>query len=101
VFDPTSRYYGIETAELMLRDAAGQLRAVRYVRRRFVAGAPSNATLVSHAVVQGERLDHLAARYLGDPTQFWRICDANDALRPEELVEEPGTRVDIPLPGGL
>jgi hypothetical protein len=101
VFEPTSRYFQVPTAELTIRDAAGELRVVRYVRRRFISGAPSNATLLSHAVVQGERLDHLAARYLGDPTQFWRICDANDVLRPEELVEEPGTRVDIPLPGGL
>jgi len=101
MFDATSRYYTIETAELTVRDAAGELRVVRYVRRRFISGAPSNATLVSHSIVQGERLDHLAARYLGDPTQFWRICDANDVLRPEELVEQPGGRVDIPLPGGL
>jgi hypothetical protein len=101
VFEPTSRYFGIETAELTVLDAAGEPRVIAYVRRRFVSGAPSNATLVSHAVVQGERLDHLAARYFGDPTQFWRICDANNVLRPEELVEEPGRRIDIPLPGGL
>jgi hypothetical protein len=101
VFEPTSRYYGIDTAELTVRDSSGEPRVVRYVRRRFITGSPSNATLVSHAVLQGERLDHLATRYFGDPTQFWRICDANTALRPEELVEEPGNRVDIPLPGGL
>jgi hypothetical protein len=101
VFEPTSRYFGIETAELTILDAAGEPRVIAYVRRRFVSGAPSNATLISHAVVQGERLDHLAARYFGDPTQFWRICDANNVLRPEELVEEPARRIDIPLPGGL
>lgn len=101
MFEPTSRYSGLETAELTVLDAAGEPRVVAYVRRRFVLGAPSTATLISHTVVQGERLDHLAARYLGDPTQFWRVCDANGVLRPEELVEEPGRRVDIPLPGGL
>jgi hypothetical protein len=101
VFEPTSRYFALETAELTVLDAAGEQRVVAYVRRRFVTGAPSSATLVSHAIAQGERLDHLAARYLGDPTQFWRICDANGVLRPEELVEEPGRRVDVPLPGGL
>ena len=101
MFESPSRYAGLETAELTVLDPAGEPRVVAYVRRRFVAGAPSATTLVSHAVVQGERLDHLAARYLGDPTLFWRICDANDALRPEELIEEPGRRVDIPLPGGL
>jgi hypothetical protein len=101
VFEPTSRYADLETAELTVLGAAGEPHALAYVRRRFVVGAPSNATLVSHAIVQGERLDQLAARYLGDPTLFWRICDANGVLRPEELVEEPGRRVDIPLPGGL
>ena len=99
VFDnPTSRYFDIETAELTVLDADGEPRVVRYVRRRFIAGAPSSTTLVSHAIVQGERLDHLAARYLGDPTQFWRVCDANDVLSPEELTREVGIRIRIALP---
>ena len=100
MFDATSRYAGLEIAELTVVDAAGEPRVLAYVRRRFVPGATPTARRVSHAVVQGERLDHLAARYLGDPTQFWRICDANGALRPDEL-EELGRRIDIPLPGGL
>jgi hypothetical protein len=101
VFDATSRYHGLETAELTVVDRDGDERVLTYVRRRFVAGAAATSTLVLHAVVQGERLDHLATRYFGDPTQFWRICDANDALRPEELIEVPGRLVEIPLPGGL
>ena len=101
MFDPTSRYFGLDTGELTVVDASGDPRVLVYVRRRFVPPVPPSGTLVSHGVAQGERLDHLAARYFGDPTQFWRICDANGALRPEELVEEPGRRVDIPLPGGL
>jgi len=101
VFDPTSRYHGLETGELTVVDADGNLHVLGYVRRRFVSGAPSASAPVRHPVVQGERLDHLATRYFGDPLQFWRICDANDALRPEELIEEPGKLVDIPLPGGL
>jgi hypothetical protein len=101
MFEPTSRYFELETAELTVVDAAGDERLVVYVRRRFVPLTAGSTTLVSHAVSQSERLDHLAARYFGDPTQFWRICDANGVLRPEELVEEPGRRIDIPLPGGL
>jgi hypothetical protein len=101
MFDATSRYYGLETGELTIAGADGNARVLGYVRRRFVPGAPPASTLLRHPVVQGERLDHLATRYFGDPLQFWRICDANDALRPEELTEEPGKLVDIPLPGGL
>ena len=101
MFDAMSRYHGLATGELTVADADGNARVLGYVRRRFVPGAPPTSTPVRHAVVQGERLDHLATRYFGDPLQFWRICDANDALRPEELIEEPGKLVEIPLPGGL
>jgi hypothetical protein len=48
-------------------------------------------------MLPGERLDHIAARYLGDPTQFWRICDATAVIRPAEL-EEPGERLPISMP---
>jgi len=49
-------------------------------------------------VTQGERLDTITARYLGDPTQFWRVCDANDVLQPTELTEEVGNVIKIALP---
>ena len=32
-----------------------------------------------HTRAQGDRLDLLAARYLQDPTLFWKLCDANGA----------------------
>ena len=57
--------------------------------------------LQEHTVVQGERLDHLAARYFGPhPELFWRLCDVNVAMRPDEVIEE----VDegrITLPEGV
>jgi hypothetical protein len=96
MFAPNSRYAGLPTAELTQGD-----RAITYVRRRFVPARDPGASAVSHAVGQRERLDHLAARNLGDPTQYWRICDANNVLRPGELVEPPGRRIDLPLAGGL
>jgi hypothetical protein len=55
-------------------------------------------TLVEHAVTRGDRLDLITARYLGDPTQFWRVCDANDVLSPDELTREVGIRIRIALP---
>jgi nucleoid-associated protein YgaU len=54
-----------------------------------------------HTVRQGERLDTLAAQFLGDPTQFWRICDANDVLRPQDLTAVPGSVLRIPVTLGI
>jgi len=99
MFDPTSRYAGLETT--VRETAAGdgeEPRPVRYVRRRFVPPPDAQATLVEHLVTQGERLDVITARYLADPAQFWRVCDANRALRPEELTEEIGRALRIALP---
>ena len=59
------------------------------------------ALLQEHTVSQGDRLDNLAAQYLGDPEQFWRLCDANGAMRPEELTETVGRRLRITLPEGI
>lgn len=53
------------------------------------------AAVQTHTVVAGERIDHLATRYYGDPLKFWLICDANDALFPEELMV-PGRVLKIP-----
>jgi hypothetical protein len=51
-------------------------------------------------VTQGDRLDRVAADAFGDPEQSWRICDANAALDPDELVSEVGRRLVIPQPVG-
>jgi hypothetical protein len=67
--------------------------AVRYKRIRFIP--PTPATL-AHVVVQGERLDHLAFLAYHEPDRFWRICDANLAMWPPDLVADVGTRLLIP-----
>jgi len=54
--------------------------------------------VAEHLVVLGDRLDNIAARHLGDPEQFWRLCDANDAMQPPELTVI-GRRIKIPFPG--
>ncbi len=43
------------------------------------------ATIGFHRRNGDERLDHLAARYLADATQFWRLCDASGAISPDAL----------------
>lgn len=97
LFPPTSRYHGIETATLETSDG----RTVIYLKRRFVPPPDRFALLQEHVVVQGDRLDNITARYLGDPEQVWRICDANGAMRPDELTDEIGRRLRITLPEGI
>jgi hypothetical protein len=96
-FPPTSRYYGIDVATLTLDDG----RELASLRRRFVPAPERFVTLSEHSVSQGERLDNITARYLGDPEQFWRICDANGALHPNELTATIGQRLRITLPEGI
>lgn len=96
-FPPASRYAGIETATIA--DADGV--ATVYLRRRFVPAPERFATIGEHVVTQGERLDNVTARYLDDPEQFWRLCDANRALRPAALVETIGRTLRITLPEGV
>ncbi len=91
---------GGPTASMTVTDADGTSREIRYLRRRFVPSSGGVTTLVEHTVAQGERLDNITARYLGDPTQFWRVCDANTVLRPEELTEQVGRVIRIALPQG-
>jgi hypothetical protein len=96
-FSFTSRYYSIETAKL--ENAEG--KTFVYLRRRFIPPPERFALLQEHMVQQGERLDNITAIYLGDPEQFWRVCDANRAMRPDELTETIGRKLRITLPEGI
>jgi len=98
MLDPNSRYYNLEQGTLEVPDGHGATKPIRYLRRRFVPNSQHQTTLVQHTVTQGDRLDVITARYLGDPTLFWLICDANTVLRPEELEQSPRT-LDIKLTG--
>jgi hypothetical protein len=93
MFESTSRYAGVETATHTAADG----REIVYVRRRFVPPRESLQKLAETRVQQSDRIDLVTARTLGDPEQFWRICDANDALDPYALVV-PGRRLTVPMP---
>jgi len=95
-FPPNSRYASIETSTLTQPDGS----EVSYLLRRFVPQQDSVTTLVEHVLVQGERLDGITARYLGDPEQFYRVCDGNGVMHPLEL-EVPGRVIRITLPEGV
>lgn len=95
MFAVTSRYNGIEVAKIKLADG----REVAYLRRRFLPRGPFTL-IAEHFVTQNERLDNITARYLGDPEQFWRVADANDAMEAESLTtaDKIGHSLRIPLP---
>lgn len=97
IFPSTSRYALTPTGTFVRADGT----PVTYLKRRFVPPPENFALLQWHTVLQGERLDNIAAQYLGDPEQFWRLCDANRALRPDELTETIGRRLRITLPEGI
>ena len=97
LFPPTSRYYGIASAQLA--NPGGSM--VSYLKRRFVPPRENFATLAEHQVVSGDRPDTLAARYLGDPEQYWRMCDANGTMDPADLTATVGRYVRITLPEGM
>ena len=98
-FPTDSRYYGATT--LSYTSANGQ--TVTYLAPRMVPqpGAANYATLAQHTVQQGDRLDLLAAKYLGDPLLFWLVCDANGAICPNQLVATPGTTLNLTMPQGV
>ena len=96
-FAPTSRYYGIATAQLTMGDG----RTVVYVQRRFLPPTENFAPLQYVTITAGDRLDNLAARAIGDPQQYWRLCDANGAMLPEALVAHVGAMLTITLPEGV
>ena len=93
MFPVTSRYYNIATLRLKTADG----REIIYLSRRFLPPASKSILAAEHTVTQDERLDNITARYLGDPEQFWRLCDANNAMQPDELTAEVGRRLGIPI----
>lgn len=98
-FPANSRYYASGT--LTYVTPAGE--TITYLARRIVPqpGPPNFATIATHSVRQGDRLDLIAAKYLGDPLIFWLLCDANGAIEPSDLVATLGHALNITTPQGV
>ena len=94
MFDNNSRYYVLETATYTT--ASGKV--VSYKRRRFLPQGKTLPLLVEVTVNEGDRLDTIGSRTIGDPEQFWRIGDANNAMNPFDLTTEPGSSLRVPVP---
>jgi hypothetical protein len=98
-FPTDSRYYNSST----LCYTAPNAQVITYLARRFVPqpGAANYSTVATHTVRSGDRLDILAAKYFGAPLMYWLICDANGAICPNQLVQTPGTVLNITMPQGV
>ncbi len=92
-----SRYASTATATYTLADGT----QVTYLLRRFVPPANQFALLVEHTVTGGERLDNIAAQFIGDPELYWRLCDGNEAMWPDDLTATAGRKLRITLPQGI
>ncbi len=93
----TSRYYAVPTAVFTTADGT----QVPYLTRRFLPDPDDLAAVDSYQVKTGDRIDQVAYRFLGDPTQWWQVADANPALDPRDLTATPGAALRITLPGGM
>ena len=83
IFSPSSRY----TRFAQVRRATDRKGANVY----WVTPAqiPRQTPLGEHRAKQGQRLDRLAAHYLDDPTGYWKIAEANDAMSADAIADKP------------
>lgn len=96
MFTSGSRYARLEQATWTPPEGGDP---IRYVRRRFLPQGDALPTLAAVELSDGDRLDLIAGRILGDPEHFWRICDAENAMNPDDLIATPGRRLRVPIPG--
>ena len=96
LFGPNSRYTGIPTATLTLPDGTTVVHAAP-TPGPGAGGVRDRGGLHLRG---GDRLDNVTYRQLGDPELFWRLCDANRVLSPEEL-EVLNRSIRISFPEGV
>lgn len=89
MFFKGSRYENVATNEITSPDG----RIYRYKKTRFIGPAtPQQA----HSVTAGDRLDLIAHLHFRDSERFWRICDANYAMWPNDLITQAGRNILVP-----
>jgi hypothetical protein len=73
-------------------------RVVTYLAVRILPFGESVAgtTVAQVQANEVDRLDLIANRTLGAPSQAWRIADANDAIDPFALCHRPGRLLKLP-----
>lgn len=97
MFEPGSRYGSLQNATLVVKNADGTQRTLTFKERRILptisAEIGPSDLITQHTVDDEDRLDRITARYLGDPTMFWQICDRNGGLHPSELTAVVGRKL--------
>lgn len=92
--NPSSRYYGSAVEQFELANGT----PVVYLARRIIPPASTYASTQTYVITEADRLDNLAAAFLGDSLLYWIICDANSATDPDELTAQAGRQIAIPVP---
>jgi hypothetical protein len=94
MFFPGSRYAALGTY-VVVRGDGSVILATKLPK----PGLP--AVLGYYRRNAGDRLDQVAARFLSDPTAFWRVCNANGAMVPDALSARTlvGVPIDAPVRG--
>lgn len=81
MFFPGSRYEKTGTYPVVQPDGTRVA-----VTRLPLPPRPEELRLLGfHPRRDAQRLDAIANHYLGDPTAFWRLADANNAVVPDAL----------------
>jgi len=102
-----SRYFSISKATLQQKEIryrgavateAESAPQIAYQRRRFIPQDAADPSFTDITVSTNDRLDLIAYRIYGDPEQWWRLADANNAMDPYDLVSTPGRTLRVPLP---
>ena len=96
MFDPTSRYARQPLGHFTDRD--GRDRPFVALREVPPPVQPTADDLV-HVVGDGDRSDRIAWQHLGDPLMFWRLCDENGVMHPDELTATIGRRLIVTIDG--
>ena len=79
-------------------------RVHAHIKRRFLPPSDSLEVLDMHKVADEDRLDNIAFDYFSDPILLWRSCDANDAMKPDDVllpIDGRPKRLRITLPQGV
>lgn len=92
MFQPNSRYFSLADKKFVTEQGV----EVTYKARRFLPKAGNLTTQGQVSVVDQDRMDRIAERSIADPLAYWRICDVNNAMNPNDLIKKPGHILAVP-----